>query len=225
MHLRSQVTYTINPSIAITAATPSHQKDTICCPQDYNSDITQSKIAKYISLASHQWIYNLECQPNEEIFINNNEWLLAKDRHPGADERYLIIYKDISLKTIRDLRQNHIQLLRDSYVQSLSYLKSNNLTNDDNILVFFHYYPSVFQLHAHITFTRFTRNQDRIHEFKHIIRNLRHCTHWYRDALILTRTSKILGCGNIRSSLSKWQSLSRNLMGIKPRPKRRLSRD
>jgi hypothetical protein len=204
-----------------------HMNSILCCGIQYQSLHVQTQISRITEKQSHQWIYCLECQPNEQIFLNNKNWLLATDKHPGVDSRYLIIYKNLSLKTIRDLRYEHIPMLLDSYRSSISYLKTHEIASPQKFYVFFHYIPSVFQLHAHITLIKSTRNQDRVHEMKHIIRNLQRNTFWYRDAIILTRMSKLLiltaDAYNIAVQ-KKWRHIYKNLLRIKPKQYYRIQR-
>ena len=147
-------------------------------------------------LDSHQWIYDLVSQPDEEIYYNCERWLLAKDKHPGTDTRYLIIFKDTNLRTLRDLRDCHIPLLREARDKSYATLaKIMNLGVQDVAMqwrIYFHYYPSVFQLHAHIVNEAVHRNADRVHDLKHVIRNLMFHPMWYRDATILCTQTRFL---------------------------------
>ena len=173
-----------------------------------------------ISMDSHQWIYNLADQPDEMIYLNSADWLLAKDKHPGNDTRYLIIFKDKSLKTIRDLRKEHVPSLVEAYHKTLRFLQKLEESSSNESLpwrVFFHYYPSVFQLHAHVIRAPIHRNLDRIHDIKHVVRNLLKQTDWYKEAIILCTHSKFVHQvlnGYEPRLQSSWMRLSKSLMRI-----------
>lgn len=199
----------------------------ICDHEFHFSKRTQRQIDLTTSLASHQWIYHVSSANDEEILLEADQWLLAKDKHPGTDTRFLIIYKDRALRTIRDLRRHHIGMLMSSLRATRRYLMQNHheVSNDGSTLTwsfFFHYYPSVFQLHAHVMANPLHRNADRLHAFNHIIRNLITNTHWYRDALILTKTSRFTGLLTQNISpyhVNVWGDMVRNLLRIKLKSK------
>ena len=52
----------------------------------------------------------------ERIYLDKTAFMLCRDIHPGTDTRYLVIFKDTSLKTIRDL--THFPVLETSEVAS-----------------------------------------------------------------------------------------------------------
>lgn len=199
----------------------------ICDNEFHFSKRTQRQIDLTTSLKSHQWIYHVSSAHDEEILLEADEWLLAKDKHPGTDTRFLIIYKDRGLRTIRDLRRHHVIMLNSSIRSTRRYLMRNHneVSEDGSTFTwcfFFHYYPSVFQLHAHVMANPLHRNGDRLHGFNHVIRNLMTDTHWYRDALILTKTSRFLSLLTQNISpyhVHVWGAMVRNLLRIKLKSK------
>jgi hypothetical protein len=50
--------------------------------------------------------------------------------------------------------------------------------------MYFHYMPSVFQLHMHVSMRK-APDSLRAQDVQHVIRNLNTSDTWYRDALIL----------------------------------------
>lgn len=168
----------------------------ICSPHFYYGEEVQDSINRVTTQAAHQWIYNLAAQFDEEIYLDEEEWVLAKDKHPGNDLRYLIIFKDRNLKTLRDLRACHLHMLR--YVQERSIKAVAQIHGLEVKMarrqwrIFFHYYPSVFQLHAHIVAEPVMRNADRMHDIRHVMRNLEFSSTWYRDALLLCTHSRFV---------------------------------
>lgn len=185
------------------------------------SERVQRAISKTTQLQTHQWIYDVAAQPDEEIFLNQPEWLLAKDKHPGADTRYLIIFKDRELQTMRDLRTRHVTLLmrvcRESHkiLASIMHCSVKDIQKDWRI--YFHYYPSVFQLHAHIVNDALHRNADRVHELRHVVRNLLSDSLWYKHATILcTQTRFVQEVLNERYQEKQvhWLRIANNLLRI-----------
>ena len=100
--------YSLTPSI------PRHA-EFICDPEFFYADATQQHLQQHIEASDRQWIYNLSTNNQEEIHIQTKDWILAKDKHPGSDLRFLIVYQDRTLRTIRDLRQRHIPMLMESW--------------------------------------------------------------------------------------------------------------
>lgn len=172
-------------------------------------------------LENHQWIYDLVAQPDEIIYHTCDEWLLARDKHPGTDTRFLIIFKDRSLRTLRDLRDVHLPLLRDARNTSYKTLANCMGASVKDVVaqwrIYFHYYPSVFQLHAHIVNEAVNRNADRVHDLRHVMRNLATDSLWYYNATILCTQTRFLSdvLGQISAHHSMlWARFSKSLLRI-----------
>jgi diadenosine tetraphosphate (Ap4A) HIT family hydrolase len=167
----------------------------ICDPTVYyNSKMRESRTFKRNS-RDHQWIFELiECKvsKSEQVYIDEPEWMLCRDLHPGTDARFLVVFKDKTLVTIRDLRAHHIHMLKDMQKKVHAFLNTQNLQNRNSFQIFFHYPPSVYQLHAHVSPVRGHCGQRlRTQYLNTICANLMKDTNWYRDALILTSYYKI----------------------------------
>lgn len=150
----------------------------------------QEYIANKVADKSQAWIYKLirgeSGSEKECVYIDDPEFLLCRDLHPGSDDRFLVIFKDLSLRTIRDLRQEHIPLLtrvRETVVSFLGETQDEARVGDYRI--FFHYTPSVFQLHAHVSVMNSYTQSFRVHPLSLVVRNLSERSTYYRDALIL----------------------------------------
>ena len=165
----------------------------ICSPEDYSSRTMQDYIQSKCIEPDKQWIYDLidgkidSNAPNcmERIYLNKTAFMLCRDIHPGTDTRYLVIFKDTSLKTIRDLTGAHVKLLTEVQATISQFLKQRHPDTHSQFKTFFHYTPSVFQLHAHISVPNSFYNTARVHHLSTCIRNLRKDHEWYSKALIL----------------------------------------
>lgn len=162
----------------------------ICSPESY------SKMHKFIlrecKNMNNQWIYKIirpgHNRLEEDICIIEPEWVLVTNKHFGCEQRFLVIFRDEKLKTIRDLRQSHITVLKQIFMKVKEYLNQHNLFN---YIFYFHYLPSVFQLHMHVNLVTFiTKQNDRIQPLHTIIRNLEKKSTYYEEALILTKYCK-----------------------------------
>ena len=162
----------------------------ICAPETYYDPEFQRALVE--NRKQNQWIFDLiqsnNC-PGEKVYHTTSDWLLARDLHRGTDSRYLVIFKDPSLHTIRDLRARHIQVLKDVVAFLKTWLPRQEPACHSNYLMYFHYMPSVFQLHMHVSMRK-SSDSCRAHHVHNIVRNLSQNEAWYRDALILYSTSK-----------------------------------
>ena len=162
----------------------------ICGPSDFFQPKMSRFIARLCNDSSHQWIYNIINKnldgSDEEIIHDTPKWCLCVDKHGGNDTRYLVIFKDTSLQTIRDLRQKNLSILYEVE----SFVKNWLGVESCQYKLYFHYMPSTFQLHLHINTIHAARNYQRIQPLHVVIRNLEVDNLYYQKALILTRYCK-----------------------------------
>lgn len=177
------------------------QKDwVICSPHTYYSELHQDFITRSCLRENRQWIYELidsgADAPNETVLIDNERWLLCLDKHPGTDTRYLIVFRDPRLKTIRDLRHGDLKMLSNMRTEVLAVIRKQH-PDWPSLSVYFHYNPSVYQLHAHVCENTVRHSGQvsalRCHDLRHVLRNLAADSLWYREALILTCKTKVFG--------------------------------
>lgn len=102
------------------------------------------------------------------------------------EKRYLVIFKDLKLRTMRDLRLEHVEMLKDMQQKLSKFLRQQHGLLANSYRIFFHYFPSVFQLHAHVSARRIAFNSYRRHYLVGVMRNLQKNDQYYQDAMILT---------------------------------------
>ena len=182
--------------IRISVSRSMSREVVICCPERYFSESFQSYIRNNCLKEDRQWIYNLisdESQPSSEcVYEENSDWLLCLDKHPGSDTRFLVVFRDLSLKTIRDLRQIHAAMLVDM-THKVRRSVRRIMPEWEDVCIYFHYHPSVYQLHAHVCqVEQMCRSSyySRRHDVRHVVRNLHTDSLWYHNALILTSKNK-----------------------------------
>jgi len=165
----------------------------ICSPEHFFDADTQGYIHTRCLDSDKQWIYSLIAGGGagagaaEIVFIDAAQWMLCKDIHPGRDMRYLVVFKDPLLTTIRALDRSHLPLLREVRSRVRAFLLQNHTRAETAAFqVFFHYMPSVYQLHAHVSAHTLPPQIVRRHYMRDVVRNIAaHSTH-YQEALILT---------------------------------------
>ena len=157
----------------------------ICSPETYYDGAFQKLLAE--NRRQNQWIFDLmtipDC-PGETVFHDTPEWLLARDLHRGPDNRYLVVFRDTQLYCIRDLRARHVGMLRGLLAFIREWLREQEPLLHAKYHMYFHYMPSVFQLHMHVSMRK-APDSLRAQDVLHVIRNLRLSDTWYHDALIL----------------------------------------
>ena len=81
----------------------------------YYGETIQQYIQSNREKQEQQWVYKLIreglANQDEQVFLDNNDFVLCTNVHHGLDDRYLVVFKDENLKTIRDLDQTHIRIL------------------------------------------------------------------------------------------------------------------
>ena len=157
----------------------------ICCPHAYYDPGFQKLLVE--NRRQNQWIFDLmtlpDC-PGEKVFHDTPDWLLARDLHRGPDNRYLVVFRDTALYCIRDLRARHVPMLRGLLSFLRQWLPAQEPLLHGKYHLYFHYMPSVFQLHMHVSMRK-APDSLRAQDVQHVIRNLELRDTWYRDALIL----------------------------------------
>ena len=145
----------------------------ICSDVEYQSVPFQRFMENERSAAYSRWIFDLIDnrfnKNNERVFIDNASWCLCADKHNGHDPRYLVIFKDKSLRTIRDLRCTHLALLQHIQSSVAAWLNSRH---QQRFCMYFHYMPSVFQLHLHVNSCTQYINRHRAHFLATVMRNI-----------------------------------------------------
>ena len=163
----------------------------ICCPHAYYDPAFQRLLAE--NRRQNQWIFDLmtlpDC-PGEKVFHDTPDWLLARDVHRGPDNRYLVVFRDEQLFCIRDLRARHVGMLRGLLSFLRQWLPAQEPLMHSKYHMYFHYMPSVFQLHMHVSMRK-APDSLRAQDVQHVIRNLEHTDTWYQHALILCSSSAL----------------------------------
>jgi hypothetical protein len=178
----------------------------ICCPTQFFCDEFLQKIEANRVHENQRWIFDLIDKPQETtevVFINREDWILVQGSSYTSDIRYLVVFKDKTLKTIRDLRQKHIPMLKEVECEVLQFLQNKHHNGDYKM--YFHYLPSVFQLHLHVCCS--TSGDSIRRQYLHcVMRNILQKDTWYADALILfasprtSRAQSVHATGNVEVS-------------------------
>lgn len=177
----------------------------MCDPLTFTSHAMQSYITQVRAREDQQWVQRLVEQGfanrSETIFIDTEDWVMCSNIHAGADDRYLVVFKDSRLQTLRDLTGRDVPMLLAMNERVRAFLRTQHPLVHARYRVFFHYLPSVFQLHAHVSTKRLAFNMNRRQPLPCVVRNLLHDSEYYRKALILTSVQRCLRQHNIYTML------------------------
>ena len=167
----------------------------------------QAYVAQVRAREDQQWVQNLVVEGfanrNETVFIDTPDWVMCSNIHAGVDDRYLVVFKDPRLKTVRDLRGDDVDMLMRMNESVQQFLRQMHPLVAKKYKIFFHYLPSVFQLHAHVSTKRLAFNMNRRQPLACVVRNLRHNSDYYKHALILTSVQRCLRQHHIYSLLEQ----------------------
>jgi len=138
-----------------------------------------------------EWIYNIidhKAESNDIIFEDNNIILIPDYKWDKTlkNLHILAIFKDKSLGSIRDLQASNIEVLEESIQNGKKVIMEKY--GIDNLISYFHYRPSVWQLHMHFTNID-TDNKNsfllpRAHLANTVIQNLKNDSDYYRKAIL-----------------------------------------
>ena len=102
------------------------------------------------------WLINiLEGRAEQEnIILSRPEWILTKDYKQdniGQKENfhYLALFFDTSLRSIRDLEEKHLPLLKEVLQLGVEAISKELSVPSSEIRVYFHYLPTFFLMHVH----------------------------------------------------------------------------
>jgi hypothetical protein len=97
------------------------------------------------------------------------------------------VASDVKLRTLRDLRGHHVPMLRELYVQACKKIQDETGIEQNQIMVYVHYPPSVYQLHVHFKHPvgqHILHDTFRIHSLTSIINNLEIDSEYYSKSLL-----------------------------------------
>lgn len=111
-------------------------------------------------------------------------------RAPGHSRRmlnWLCIAHDRTLRTMRDLRGQHVPMLKRMLDQCMQTMEITTGIPQNQVMAYVHYPPSVYQLHVHFAFPygqHCHRDTFRVHSLQAIINNLEIDPDYYLKATL-----------------------------------------
>jgi m7GpppX diphosphatase len=122
---------------------------------DETPEIYKTKVLPYLEkmyIENTKWINDIvHHKSNQIVYYRNSNFLICKDNKWKTDninDFYILCIPIERIMTIRDLRKRHIPLLKNMKYE-MTKLANNFKINSNDLVFFFHYMPSIFQLHLH----------------------------------------------------------------------------
>ena len=122
---------------------------------DMYFNITKPLLVDKIDPSSVDWLYNILEHKKEVEFrvCETPEFILNKDWefNEGALETMycLAMPQDRSLKSVRDLNETHLPLLKSIREESMKAIDEKFGLKKEEVVAFFHYPPTYYHLHIH----------------------------------------------------------------------------
>jgi hypothetical protein len=166
----------------------------LCTPSKSTSPEMQAYIQQQILSTRKRWIYDILYADSEKenIILNTPNFILLPDTdalNDGKVLNWMAIFKDTSLQSIRSLTAEHLPILRECRDTCIEYIIQKTNYHIGDVLAYFHYLPSVFQLHVHFCapYGKYTTHDVcKIHTLDNVISNLEIDTLYYQKVSITT---------------------------------------
>ena len=111
-------------------------------------------------------ILNLQTE-TEKILFKGEKFIVVKNiGYDSKNDFYLLAIPYEELRTIRDLRGQHKELLKLMKLKTLEIAKKRNFEEND-LYFFFHYHPSCYHLHLHVCVSNHKNLKFRL--YRHIL--------------------------------------------------------
>lgn len=152
---------------------------------------------KQIGEHNLKWIYNVinGVAESDNIIYQNDEFVLMTDytwdKKVLQDFHLLAIVRDRAIMSMRDLRREHIPMLKDIHEKVVDKIEEMYGFNRSSIRSYLHYPPSTYLLHIHFTHVNKCDAGtifDRAFDLHTVIRNIELDEDYYRSTLRIIDT-------------------------------------
>ena len=124
---------------------------------------------------------------NGGITGSTNHHACLRHQQSKMTLNWLAIVHDLRIRTLRDLRGEHIPMLKGMLESCMHAIEHHTGIAQDQIMAYVHYPPSVYQLHVHFSYPYGQychRDAYRVHSLGSIINNLEIDPDYYSKATI-----------------------------------------
>jgi m7GpppX diphosphatase len=189
-----------------------------CTPQTAFGAPMADYVAAQTRSVKKQWIYEIIGGTREaaDKILENEHFILTPDieANTANTANWLAVFKDTSLHSIRSLEGRHVEMLEEARDLCVAAMAARTGFRPHEIMCYFHYLPSVFQLHLHVCapyglYT--TPDVYKVHPIDNVISNLRIDPLYYQRATI---TTVVVGKGELSGVYPRQRVRSRAATGL-----------
>ncbi len=169
----------------------------------YSKKLVKESYEEYLRLLDNRdpakdlWVYNIldGVAEQDKILYQDEHFILLPtftfDGKSVEKMHLLALPRDKSLRSIRDLRGEHRELLDRMKEESLDVIQSIYGLQEENLKIFLHYEPSTYHLHIHFVNLEhmFGSSVEHSHDLDLVIYNLGLSSEYYKNALLNKRAS------------------------------------
>lgn len=139
------------------------------------------------------WMYNILDGKNEQedIIYSDSDFVIIPDikwdKHDINSLYLLVITQDRGLLSIRDLNNEHLELLKKIKKVSAEIVEKKYGFNESDLRMYFHYYPTFWHLHMHINLIKKRypgASVDNCHLLDSVINNISLVSDYYKVSSI-----------------------------------------
>lgn len=108
-----------------------------------------------VNLRTPKWVLNIfnGSAEGEIIYKETADYYIMPDfkwDHNIESPYLLVLFKDVTLQSIRDLTSHHLTMLQRAHRDIMDFIYQRYGHGQDVIRCYFHYQPSAWQLHMHV---------------------------------------------------------------------------
>ena len=144
-------------------------------------DYINNILPRALKINNKQWLIDLfdRKKTRDRIVYEDDDFIFIHDIKWNGENKWelrmLAFFRDPNLHSMRDLTGKHLPLLKKVKKICLDYIEKNFGLVEDQLKLFFHYRPSIWQLHLHFN-CLFLKNSsssiERAHSLYSIMENL-----------------------------------------------------
>ena len=151
-------------------------------------DYINNILPRALKINNKQWLIDIfNNTTTKKLLHDDKDFILINDIQWNGKDIYelkiLAFFKDPSLYCIRSLTGDHIKLLENVKEISCKIIKKIYNVDENQLKLFFHYRPTIWQLHLHFN-SLFLKNTsssiERAHSYYSIIENLKLDSDYYK---------------------------------------------
>ncbi len=169
----------------------------------YSKKLVKESYEEYLMVLDNRdptkdlWIYNIldGIAEQDKILYEDERFILLPTftfDGKSVDKMHLLaLPRNKSLRSIRDLREEHCELLRHIKDMSLVAIRNIYGLQEENLKIFLHYEPSTYHLHIHFVNLEhmFGSSVEYSHDLDLAIYNLELSSEYYKNVLLKRRSS------------------------------------